>query len=70
MSEWQKIETAPKDGSVFDVINKYGDRTTDVHYDEKRGGFIHWWINDYGDVGWTIIKIPPTHWMPLPTPPA
>lgn len=68
MSEWQPIETAPKDGRVVLALPVYGAHT---------GTFLHWdaWSDDMsGDhqeeniySGWRIADA--THWMPLPTPP-
>ena len=67
MSEWQPIETAPKDGSRFLAFH-------DGHVD-----FWHW--QDFKDggkapVGWRnfVYVYPdggniPSHWMPLPEPP-
>lgn len=68
--DWQPIETAPKDGTVFLAY------TVDEGID-----FFHW--QDLGGdssapVGWrsgfiTVYREDdeegPTHWMPLPAPP-
>ena len=59
MSEWQPIETAPKDGTTILAIGKL------------RMYLIHWvkgfWLNsEY------VYEVPNdryTHWMPLPNPP-
>ena len=76
MSEWQLIETAPKDGPP--VLLGANDWPLP---------FVGWWINDKarwaaagifngryaGHCGGrsAISAIPqPTHWMPLPAPPA
>lgn len=64
---WQPIETAPKDGT--DVLICYeaasGQRVTIARF--KVHGFNglvkQWWQCDIGTVE-------PTHWMPLPAPPA
>ena len=60
MSEWQSIETAPKDGTL---ILTYGN----LHYDTP---FICYWALDnwrfYGRDQW---KMYPELWMPLPEPP-
>lgn len=71
---WQPIETAPKDGSTvivgrdmgdFGFVRGYG------YFNGKPGAFISGWItrgfiDPPGDLGLAN----PTHWMPLPTPPA
>lgn len=70
MSEWQPIETAPKDGKSV------------ILFDPSRGGFVadqrfifaHWsgwgggiWENT--NSGGKLMNGNPTHWMPLPEPP-
>ena len=68
---WKPIETAPKDGSTV-ILGFAGS-----HSEE---GF---WMNDpernhWGEIGWfssdadVLCERPasPTHWMPLPSPPA
>lgn len=60
MSEWQPIETAPKDGSQFLASD-----ITGYH-------FNCWWENEGYEARWMdeIDSEPnPTHWMPLPPPP-
>lgn len=61
MSEWQKIETAPIDGT--EVL---------VYVPRRLGALIgtaynttgaQWWGRNLGD-------LKPTHWMPLPEPPS
>ena len=75
MGEWQKIETAPKDGTRVDLWVRHPDR--------KSGGFreigafyqAEEWRSALGfgitsmrqsDGSWAIY---PTHWMPIPPPP-
>lgn len=73
MSEWQPIETAPKDGTGILVI----DMTARL----PQAGQA-WWIADVWtlvspDTGWALeedlyrsmIWVSPTHWLPLPAPP-
>lgn len=66
MSEWQLIETAPKDGTMVllwwpfwrkdrAVVGKFG-------FEGIRQWFASEALEGDGD--------PPTHWMPLPDPPA
>jgi len=66
MSEWQPIETAPKDGTPI-LLGIAG-----PHYWPRSA----WWCLD--EERWVVHKggrfsawfdIPPTHWMPLPSPP-
>jgi hypothetical protein len=67
MSEWQQIETAPKDGTAFLAywLRRYPDGT---RYEAitpyvvafyERGRFWPYYLEDDQ----------PTHWMPLPEPP-
>lgn len=79
MSEWQPIETAPKDGTKVLIVNDEG--AIDV------AGYIEQWNErdewvrkaKDGDVYRTVREdrgywgtgtaYCPTHWMPLPAPP-
>jgi len=57
MSEWQSIDTAPKDGTPILVSN--GDSCAAVYWwPQVWMGTVHNGMRD------------PTHWMPLPKPPA
>ena len=63
MSEWQPIETAPKDGTAVLVYD--GKITTAEWY--GLGGYwslcrVGAWAED--------SETDPTHWMPLPDPPS
>lgn len=67
MTDWQPIETAPKDGSCVLVARSYGlaSAIAVAHFDGEE------W-RDYGDIGWAGMygdNNQPTHWMPLPSPP-
>jgi hypothetical protein len=59
--EWQPIETAPKDGTIVLLVIDHG----------KWGEKV--WTGLWDD-GWMVIygkaRNAPTHWMPLPAPPA
>jgi hypothetical protein len=64
MSEWQPIETAPKDGTAIDIWARKpdggGQRWTDIVWENG-------WVSVEGklsDKYWTY-----THWMPIPNPP-
>ena len=59
-NEWQPIETAPKDGSHFIGAEFYDDKWW---YEEI------WWSYSWEFSGGNFVTRP-THWMPLPKPPA
>lgn len=67
MSDWQPIETAPKDGQFIAFARGASGSPMDVFYgvaewvEKKSGGFVEGWFWNYA--------IRPTHWMPLPEPP-
>jgi hypothetical protein len=65
MSEWQPIETAPKDGSEFIGYhpnpNPHRGRILTMAYDRNRSLFA-------ASVP-SFIVFEPSHWMPLPKPP-
>ena len=63
MSEWQPIETAPKDGTKVLFWHN-----GDIH--------LAWWRKNilgqegFGGYGWSYAEFSmPTHWMPSPEPP-
>lgn len=65
-SAWQPIETAPRDGTVFDVWTKYG-RVTDCVLCAQ-WGYIY--ARDTEDNSYTRrVDRDATHWMPIPPPP-
>lgn len=60
LTQWQPIETAPKDGTEILVCNH---ATLDIwfyHVASWMDG-LEWWNGD--------ARVNPTHWMPLPQPP-
>ena len=67
MSEWQPIETAPKDGSKI---------LAHMRDNDDLGPLILIWHDERWIVSWDNTDITehwgdiPTHWMPLPSPPA
>ena len=74
---WRPIETAPKDGTVIDVLVEYSldgkriscQREADVTFEAgewlaPNGYAVEWGPDEYGQ------KATVTHWMPLPAPPA
>ena len=60
MSEWQPIETAPKDGTEI------------LAWSRREGVFVVFWYTLMGGWCWTAHDLDgdetmnPTHWMPLP----
>ncbi len=64
MSEWQPIETAPRDGTRV-LVYEPGHPSY-----EDDAGFIDLAYHLYGEV-WASVNggSEPTHWMPLPDPP-
>jgi hypothetical protein len=65
--EWQPIETAPKDDDACILVtyclhdDVWAYEIVSYAYEDARG---HWWQNI------EVEAIQPTHWMPLPEPPA
>lgn len=68
MSEWQPIETAPRDG-----------RPILLWCNDRQYVCGEFWSRADGSAGWEIghridgtvicLGLPATHWMPLPEPP-
>jgi hypothetical protein len=71
MSEWQAIETAPKDGTwVLVVIAGYVPSV--AHWDADHADWLTGLPEDVSDEMWQEFIEPeykPTHWMPLPEAP-
>lgn len=67
---WRPIETAPKDGT--DVLVCLSDTVAIAHWSKGLGG--SGWLDDSGaghhDYWNYVGLISPTHWRPLPAPPA
>lgn len=65
VSEWQPIETAPKDGTCILIYTQYSD-TGEFYVAGYDSVFSAPWrlINDFG-----FNEHVPTHWMPLPAAP-
>jgi hypothetical protein len=61
MTDWQLIETAPKDGTYILGNKKFLDAGWSPRVVRWERGC---WLTDPGD--WSQK---PTHWMPLPEPP-
>ncbi len=68
MSEWQPIETAPRDGTH--VIVAYDEIVGEARFDDEGGPHAGWY---WTDQHWTDAvggeAFYPTHWQPLPEPP-
>lgn len=65
MSEWQSIETAPRDGSHFLAYDPEHGRVVLLFGERADDGTDLW--EDTVQEYWPFYK--PTHWMPLPEPP-
>lgn len=71
MTEWQPIETAPKDGTAIlafmpDAAEQFRIMPIEM-LDFNDGDGPQWWQADVDD-GYPL-EVTPTHWMPLPQPP-
>lgn len=72
MSEWRGIETAPRDGTQFIAYGSFPGFQV-LRYAGENGT-----PGDYGPFIWatpdSVVSVwaetVPTHWMPLPAPPA
>jgi hypothetical protein len=67
MTQWQSIETAPKDGTEIDVWCPEGGegyRVPDAWWSSVDG---HWLYAGQGNSMQWLTG--PTHWMPKPPPP-
>ena len=74
MSKWQKIETAPKDGTKILTFTVHGDYEINEWYEAWRTDYKPVDDTDYFEKveelyfeGWNGNNF--THWMPLPEPP-
>ena len=70
MTEWQPIETAPKDGRSFlgcSVLIRTGERT--VYECVFRDGHFYWQGDNFDPFSEQDDEVL-THWMPLPEAPA
>ena len=66
---WQPIKTAPRDGTNVLLVNRKGNIATGLW--QGRGVMEGWWLRG-GNGPNTFFNEHhgPTHWMPLPAPPA
>jgi hypothetical protein len=58
VTDWQPIETAPKDQTTLLLVDEHGSY------------FVGWWDRDRWIEDSSYITVWPTHWMFLPDPPA
>lgn len=66
---WEPIESAPRDGTEFQAWMGYWEPRCRINPDTE--AFEIWGRVDYDQDGWdTYLHLAPTHWMPLPEPPA
>jgi hypothetical protein len=68
---WQPIESAPKDGTKIDLWVHFAEddrsyRQADAYWNADEGT---WQLGQY-HTGQFLYPVTPTHWMPLPDPPA
>lgn len=66
MSEWQLIDTAPKDGSKVDLWHPQKGRCTDSFWHKQTYTLYEPW--GWGNHSWGRI-VGATHWMSLPADP-
>lgn len=74
MTDWQSIETAPKDGTVFDVwLGDCAESEQEFYCTPgtRRSPGWHWRQGKFRPASSQIIPtfVQPTHWIPLPEPP-
>ena len=62
MSEWQPIETAPRDGKHI-LAYTHDDQIKEVWWQKDFLDGLEYWQDDWDG------EPMPTHWMPLPEPP-
>ena len=67
LSEWQPIETAPKDGT--DILVMTGETMHVVRWINIHGDFDYWAVDDNKHGPFTLRGKAPTHWIQLPEPP-
>ena len=67
MSEWQPIETAPRDGApvLIACVGECGTKWMYVAWSKRSA----WRFCERKDGSYYAVHDTPTHWMPLPEPP-
>lgn len=61
---WRPIDTAPKDGTSILLGHRHA--AFDGYWSDEAGGWVNGQTNRYDE----LLTYEPTHWQPLPTPPA
>jgi hypothetical protein len=74
MTEWQPIETVPKDGTIvlfWPDFYAEDSRPPSQRKEQKNRYVAMGWTSGSGDYWSPEMKLlgDPTHWMPLPAPP-
>ena len=72
MTDWQPIETAPRDGTEVLLYDECGVTVGSFRADDNFPEDAPLWLdNSYDDFscGFASIPVIATHWMPLPEPP-
>jgi len=64
MSNWEPIETAPKDGTQIIVCSEKGNVWCNVKWEKRQRAGDRW---EHFTIGALLFN--PTHWMPIPKPP-
>ena len=69
MTDWQDISTAPRDGTV--ILGFWGEFIFPVAWERWPGRVPLWgWrVARWEDFNF-LLAVEPTHWMPMPLPPA
>jgi len=65
MSEWQPIDTAPRDGTI--VLAAQGSTIDTMFWTMSAWADGGGWVNNINRSDTYVFD--PTHWMPLPEPP-
>jgi len=70
--KWQPINTAPRDRTHVLLFTPNDEPQVVVGYFESYGGDGWWTYSDLAlqEISEEIVEGGPTHWMPLPLPPA
>ena len=70
MSEWQPIETAPRDGTKILAINNRGNQAVIIYEAKFCRGWVVCFSKFVAHPFWNgACGSVPTHWMRLPDPP-
>ena len=69
MTDWQPIETAPKDGTSILIYTQDGFAV--AHWEDQPAFGWSDWVDDRDRMRLSNVKLNySTHWSPLPEPPA